>query len=275
MRKSLRFTSTITHERGTYERTRKSKTRYCLVKSGLTGRTRDCYTDCAAHFIAPLAKSSSGYWSDKCRIRKGHCFRSFSQPRSGLSGWAISGTEGAGRLCRRKSLSSSARLSNISSISDDSDDPDLRRDAQSRSPKTSAWHSFRNFAGMGVAHLELAFLSAASEVLAFIARHSSISARRNSGSSCDKWPCSATSRQSVSVIAWFWYWVSCASIPLHKEDCGRLATSDSHSAFRVLSDMGNLYPCVMACANASTSLTGIFRVTVLCSVPKRIDQISE
>src|SRR5260363_119610 len=92
--------------------------------------------------------------------------------------------------------------------SDDSDDPDLRRDAQSRSPKTSAWHSFRNFAGMGVAHLELAFLSAASEVLAFIARHSSISARRNSGSSCDKWPCSATSRQSVSVIAWFWYWVS-------------------------------------------------------------------
>src|SRR5260364_107657 len=30
--------------------------------------------------------------------------------------------------------------------------------------------------------------------------------------------------------------------------------------------MGNLYPCVMACANASTSLTGIFRVTVLCSV---------
>src|SRR5260364_292542 len=98
MRKSLRFTSTITHERGTYERTRKSKTRYCLVKSGLTGRTSDCYTDCAAHFIAPLAKSSSGYWSDKRRIRKGHCFRSFSQPRSGLSGWAISGTEGAGRL---------------------------------------------------------------------------------------------------------------------------------------------------------------------------------
>src|SRR5260363_14443 len=95
-----------------------------------------------------------------------------------------------------------------SALSDDSDDPDLRRDAQSRSPKTSAWHSFRNFAGMGVAHLELAFLSAASEVLAFIARHSSISARRNSGSSCDKWPCSATSRQSVSVIAWFWYWVS-------------------------------------------------------------------
>src|SRR5260364_269134 len=55
---------------------------------------------------------------------------------------------------------------------------------------------------------------------------------------------------------------------MHKEDCGGLATSDSHSAFRVLSDMGNLYPCVMACANASTSLTGIFRVTVLCSVPK-------
>src|SRR5260363_26516 len=70
MRKSLRFTSTITHERGTYERTRKSKTRYCLVKSGLTGRTSDCYTDCAAHFIAPLAKSSSGYWSDNEELEK-------------------------------------------------------------------------------------------------------------------------------------------------------------------------------------------------------------
>src|SRR5260364_415011 len=34
--------------------------------------------------------------------------------------------------------------------------------------------------------------------------------------------------------------------------------------------MGNLYPCVMACANASTSLTGIFRVTVLCSVPSAL-----